>query len=301
MTRKILVVSLLLLAVVVSIMAQGSQQAKLLRKAYRTHSTKILYDFFDNWSEAVQSNEKEATNPYVAEAHKVFAACYQPLKIDSIFYPEDRLYCYRDKPYFIVQGSLRTVEVAECIPYKPEEIDSFIEARIRQMYEDDSTRNREIEKNRTHRNIPSYYKYYIPSYAIVPSTIVDSAVSFRPPVHFDGKKVVYLTDGYEKLLNSFLGNCYVELGKRNIMQAAFSKGTSRLKQKFFSKAALIFYGHWGGYWEYVTFPETTSVIFNPEMTRAVVKYSLAYEGGEMILEKRDGKWEIVSVRFCWII
>ena len=79
MTGKILVVSLLLLVAVVSVVAQGSQQAKLLRKAYRTHSTKILYDFFDNWSEAVQSNEKEAINPYVAEAHKVFAACYQPL------------------------------------------------------------------------------------------------------------------------------------------------------------------------------------------------------------------------------
>lgn len=53
MTRKISIIFLLLLTVVVSVMAQSSQQAKLLKKAYRLHSTQMLYDFFDNWSEEV--------------------------------------------------------------------------------------------------------------------------------------------------------------------------------------------------------------------------------------------------------
>ena len=38
----------------------------------------MLFEFFDNWANEVQSNEKKAKNPYVAEAHKVFAAMLRP-------------------------------------------------------------------------------------------------------------------------------------------------------------------------------------------------------------------------------
>lgn len=46
MKRKFSVIILLLLTAVMSVMAQGRQQAKLLGKAYRLHSTQMLYDFF---------------------------------------------------------------------------------------------------------------------------------------------------------------------------------------------------------------------------------------------------------------
>ena len=291
MKRKISIIFLLLLTVVVSVMAQSSQQAKLLKKAYRLHSTQMLYDFFDNWSEEVQSNENEAENPYVAEAHKVFAAFYQPLQTyrDS----NQRYTLYDEKKYFIVQGSLYRILVAECIPREQAEIDSFVVSRIRQTYYmDDSLQNMWIERHKQ-RNFVPYYSIGWPHFTRVPLTTVDSAVSFRPPVHFDGKKVVYLTDGYKELLNSFLGNCYVELGTYNIMQTAFSKGKSRKRQEFFNKAALIFYGHWGGYWEYVTFPKAVNIIFNKEMNRAIVNFRFIYEGGEVSLEKKDGEWTVV--------
>jgi len=301
MTRKFLIVSLLLLSAVMSVMAQGRQQAKLLRKAYGLHSTRLLYDFFDNWSEEMPSNEKEAKTPYVAEAHKVFAAFYQPLQTYNYLKKNQRFTLYDEKKYFIVQGSLFKIQVAECIPREPAEIDSFMVNRIWQVYEEDSTRNKYLERYQQGRFMPCYESYRsVPLYTVVPLVTVDSAVSFRPPVHFDGKKVVYLTDGYEELLNSFLGNCYVELGKRNIMQTAFSKGTSRMKQKFFNRAALIYYGHWGGYWEYVTFPEAYRIVFNPEMNRAMVFFKFIYRGGDVYLEKKDGEWTVVDFRFTWI-
>ena len=134
----------------------------------------------------------------------------------------------------------------------------------------------------------------------IPTTTVDSSITFRPPVHFDGKKVVYLTPKYEKLLNSFLGNQHVDLGEEDIMQPAYSKGNSRSKHTFLNKAALIFYGHWGGYWQYETYPKANQIIFNPEMNRAVVLFRFVYEGGEAILEKHNGEWKMVDLRFTWI-
>ena len=155
----------------------------------------MLYNFFDNWSEEVQSNENEVNNPYVAEAYRVFAAFYQPLQTYS---NRNRRYTlYDEKRYFIVQGSLSEIQVAECIPREQAEIDSFMVSRIRQTFEDDSTQNVWIERHKQEKYMPCYYSYLIgPSFARVPMTTLDSAVSFRPPVHFDGKKVVYLTDGY---------------------------------------------------------------------------------------------------------
>ena len=299
MTRKILVVFLLLLTAVVPVMAQGPQQANLLTKAYKLHSTRMLYNFFDNWSEEVKTNEKEAQNSYVAEAYKVFAAFYQPLQT----YPNQnkRFSLYDKRRYFIVQGSLSRIQIAECIPHEPAEIDSFMVNRIRQRFEDDSTQNVWIERHKQEKYMPCYYSYLIgPSFARVPMTTLDSAVSFRPPVHFDRKKVVYLTDGYEELLNSFLGNCYDESEERDTKQSVFSKCTSWMKQQFFNKAALIFYGHWGGYWEYVTFPKANSIILNPEMNRAIVLFRFIYGGGEVYLEKKGGEWTVVDTRFTWI-
>ena len=71
----------LFLAISLTVSCQSDPQAQLLKKAYQSQSTELLYKFFDNWSEEVKTNEKEAQNSYMAEAHKVFAAFYQPQQI----------------------------------------------------------------------------------------------------------------------------------------------------------------------------------------------------------------------------
>ena len=83
------------------------------------------------------------------------------------------------------------------------------------------------------------------------------------------------------------------------MQPAYAKGKSRSRQEFLSKAVRILHGHWGGYWHYETFPKANCIYFNPERNRAGVLYRFAYEGWEMILEKQDGVWVIVSNRLLW--
>ena len=295
--RKKLTFFILFLATIFIVSAQSESQAKLLKKAYKLHSTKMLYEFFDNWSEEVKSNEDEAQNPYVAEAYKVFAAFYQPMQ--TVARSGERKTMYDDKPYFIVQGSLWKISEAEVIPYKPEEIDSFMVASILQKFPDDTVEQKVWMGFRNNYK-PDYSGYAYPSFCKVTTTTIDSAIVFRPPVQFTGKKVVYLTKGYEKLLNSFLGNKHVALGEDDIMQPAYSKGNSRSKHKFINNAALIFYGHWGGYWQYETYPKANQIIFNPEMNRAVVLFRFVYEGGEAILEKLDGEWKVVDFRFTWM-
>ena len=243
----------LLFTVTLSSLAQNSQQAKLLRDAYKENSTEKLYEFFDNWAKEVTSNETEAKDPYVAEAHKVFSAFYQPLDDAGSEWGKD---LYKKEPYFIVQGSLWEIKQA--------------------------------------KEIPDSYKEFSTL------TTLDSAVEFRPPVHFEGKKIVYLTEGYKELLNAFLGNVHTELGEQNIMQPAFPIEESEKRHNFFTQAALIFYGHWGGYWQYETYPKANIIIFNQNMDRAKVLFRFIYEGGETILEKQNGEWIVVESRFTWI-
>lgn len=251
--KKALLLPILLFATTLSATAQSEAQAKLLTEAYKQHSTKMLFEFFDQWAEEVQSNENEAPDPYVAEAHKVFSAFYQPLDDAGSEWGKD---LYKKEPYFIVQGSLWEIKQA--------------------------------------KEIPDSYKEFSTL------TTLDSAVEFRPPVHFEGKKIVYLTKGYTELLNAFLGNVHTELGEQNIMQPAFPIEESEKRHKFFTQAALIFYGHWGGYWQYETYPKANIIIFNQNMDRAKVLFRFIYEGGETILEKQNGEWIVVESRFTWI-
>ena len=266
-------VTILFVAASLFVAGQSEQQATLLRKALHEQSTELLFEFFNNWADEVKSNENEAANPYVAEAHKVFAAVYQPLHPEKLGFP-GWSETYRDVPYFIVQGSLGDISQSEKIPKKgfPYEI--------------------------TLRTI----------------TKLDSAVEFRPPVSFENKKIVYLTTGYQKLLDSYLREKRADFG-------SFSKEQPDTLQDFdewfntvwerevlytdmmvssLKKAALIDNPHFDSGWQYETYPKVESIVFDKRMRRAVVKFGFGNIGGEALLKKQRGKWFIVTGQFTWI-
>lgn len=286
---------------------QNPSQAALIEKAYQDSSVTQLYEFFDNWSAEISSNENNAPNQWVAEAHKVFKAFYQPLQLDKIGCGgyESR-FSYQDYPYFIVQNTLYRISVTDTLPFKPNELEAFYTYRINQTYSDDSIRKkwieylqREISYGRMSMVFDDFYNIW-PTWQKIDITAVDSSIEFRPPVSFPGKKIVYLTYEYEQLLNKFLGNTHVKLGEHGIMQPAYSKDESHQRMLFLAKAAKIYYGHWGGYWQYETYPEATSIIFDTRMQRAVVNFRFIYEGGVVYLEKKDGEWTIFSAELTWI-
>ena len=288
-----------------AIHGQGQSQATLLKKAYKKHSVSLLYQFFNNWSNDVSSNENEAKNKWVSEAHKVYTAFYQPLQLDKIGCRSEDQNLYNNSPYFIVQGTLNDVYVADAIPLSIDELDAYYTNRINQMFSEDSIRKKHLsmlqwEKERGElspefdMNSSNLYWYEIPTIR------VDSAISFRPPISIPNKKIVYLTSEYKRLLDGFLGNRHVGLGKESIMQVAYPKGKSRKRMEFINNAARIFYGHWGGYWQYETYPTASSIVFDSQMQRAVVYFRFVYEGGEVIMEKQKGEWTIVSGKLTWM-
>lgn len=251
---------------------QSAQQAALLRTAFHEQSDEKLLEFFDNWADEVKSNEQEAANPYVAEAHKVFAAVYQPLQPGNLGFPGFSE-TYRDVPYFIVQGSLWKISQTKKI-----------------------------------------LKKGFPYETTLPTTTLDSAVEFRPPVNFENKKIVYLTTGYQKLLDSYLRECRADFDFHSDEQPDtiqdFDEWFATVWERevlyrdmmvsFLKKVALIDLPHFDGSWLYETYPMVESIVFNPKMNRAVVKFGFGNIGGEALLKKRSGKWFIVAAQPTWI-
>ena len=305
MKIRLSVISFLLLLSPV-LYGQNQTQAVLLEKAYLDSSEVLLHEFFDNWSCEVSSNEGEATNKWVAEAHKVFKAFYQPLQLDKIGCGGNEFQVsYQDYPFFIVQNKLYSISVTDTLPFKPDELETFYTDRIRQMYPDDSTRQKWIDYLKREIGYGRMSLTFNDNFVLVPweknsCTKVDSAVEFRPQVSFPNKKIVYLTDEYVQLLNRFLGNKHVDLGTESIMQTAYAKDESRSRMEFIKKAAKIYYGHWGGYWQYETYPKANSIIFDARMQRAIVYFRFVYEGGEVCLEKQNDEWVVVSGELNWI-
>ena len=302
MAKKVIYLCVLLF-LCPTIQVQTRSQSRMLRKAYKKDSTSLLYQFFDNWSNNVSSNENEAKNKWVAEAHKVFAAFYQPLQLDKIGCRSEDQGLYDNVPYFIVQGTLSGIYMADTIPISPDELEAYYANRISQMFPEESTRKQYLDWLRIDKErgeLSPEFDFDTQGQRAIPTTKMDSNIPFRPPVNFPNKKIVYLTAKYKRLLNGFLGNKYLGMGKEGIMQVAYSKGESRKRMDFISNAVRLFYGHWGGYWQYETYPQATSIVFDSQMQRAVVFFRFVYEGGEVIMEKQNGEWTIVSGKLTWM-
>ena len=175
--------------------SQNQEQKELLEKAYRWRSKKNLYMFFDNWSKEVTSNETEAPDKWVAEAHKVFVAFYQPLLCGKNGFQSEERQLYKDNPYFIVQNTLRSIYVADTIPYKNglrEDLEEYYTNHINKFYSDESYRKRFMEDKEYDSLVNKYgvdslrkkdlqfLKYDIDDQIMFGGFISDSSLLFTP-------------------------------------------------------------------------------------------------------------------------
>lgn len=136
-----------------------------------------------------------------------------------------------------------------------------------------------------------YYDFEYDSYS---ENIVDSVCDFRPEFTFDNADVLYLSLNYEIALNAFLGSDYFPLGTFGIMNPALPSEESYKRQQFLNKYLRIFHGHWGGYWHIETHPEIWVMHFDKDMQKVRFGFRVVYMFGDAYLEKRNGKWELVS-------
>jgi hypothetical protein len=84
------------------------------------------------------------------------------------------------------------------------------------------------------------------------------------------------------------------------MKPARSKGESAKRQRFLEERIKIWYGHWGGYWQLISYPEAYMITLDPELTYARVSFRLVYEGGYAIFKRVDTHWVLVTAKRTWI-
>ncbi len=130
-------------------------------------------------------------------------------------------------------------------------------------------------------------------------TIFDGTMNnFKPQIK-GNIKALFLDGNHSYILKKFLGNEEVPVGQNGIMSTSKAVGESEKRQGFLNQYLKIYNGHWGG-WKLVTDPTVTKINFNKNYDRAVVYFSLVYEGGEAIYEKKNGKWVFIKSQLTWI-
>jgi hypothetical protein len=110
--------------------------------------------------------------------------------------------------------------------------------------------------------------------------------SFRPLLHFEHARVLYLTERYRWVLRQFLDG---ELGHEEV----------RERFEFLERKLPVHPGHWSG-WHIATHPEVGLVVFDQDLLGAKAYFRIVYEGGESRLEKEDDAWKLVESELTWI-
>lgn len=272
-----------------ALQAQDAEQAILLKKAFRQNSQEKLELFFQNWAKEVIPSDTAAANPYVAEAFKLFPVFYQPTTM-PMYDTND----YRNSAYFIVQSTLNEIRITDEIPYTEEELDTFAVKYIHENYPKNEW-NSLIRMNKKQNVFKPLL--YDPFFYRRSSDLVDSALSFRPPLVIKDRGIIYLTDDYKLLLDDFIGIRNPIFQKRTIRNRAVYKRCVRRWQFIEEKAHIINYHYLSFLYE--THPVANAIIFDKAMQRAIVHYRANHSGGYVLLVKINGEWSVVRAEQTW--
>jgi hypothetical protein len=278
---------------------------RLLKKAYRKNSTELLNQFFRQWQQenpTITDAELATYNDTIQEAYKVFKAFYKANQLDSIGGSEWGNDVYKNAKYLIVQNELQ-IYFTDTIKYNtPEQIKSIIYPDVLKAHDNDSSKaNRFFANGRgLSGNLFTEMCECTDWYKLKDKILVDSIMNFRPQINCGNKIPLYYDQKFIRYIDSFLKNSYYPLGTFGISSPAMASGESAEKKVFLENFIKIFYGHWGGYWQISSYPDIYYFTFDKRMHFAVVEYRMIYEGGAALMEKRDGKWVIVTAQRTWI-
>ncbi len=295
--KKALLAILITLTACTFLHAQGEGQKALLNRAYKYYSDSLLCQFFENWAEELPSNEATVTNDTIKAAYEVFDAFFYAMLAEELA-DSNAASRYQDQPFFAVQGTLTTLRVAQTIPYTPQEIDSFFVEQVHQHKPEDQW---EQELARLHDDEWYFPRYdgigAYPRYWVVPTTLIDSALDFRPFVCFGDKQVLYLTKGYRDMLGEFVGErTKISYREEAIQLMDHSRNANApAKRAYFLSGMLPVEEYYSGrYWRFTTGPNLNYIVLDSHLQRAVVSYALKHAFFQTIMEKQDGEWVILT-------
>lgn len=301
-------VSLLILicvfAITEALQAQKSG-TRMLKKAYKQNSTVLLDQFFRKWQVAVPTiTDKELAtfSDTIQEVYKVFTAFYKPTQLDRIGGSEWGNDVYQKAKYLIVQNELEIYFTDTIIYYSKEKIDSLVYQEVLLAYKDDTAKvNTFIHDERWKKSNVWTQEYSNFNWTSIENKWpTDTIRNFRPSIDCDSKIPLYYHIDFFSNIYLFLKDQHYPLGFNGISSPAHAKEESEKKQQFLENSIKIFYGHWGGYWQLHSYPTAYYVIFDKNMQRAVIEFRMIYEGGAVLLEKKNGRWMIINAKRTWI-
>ncbi|WP_140466155.1 hypothetical protein [Hymenobacter nivis] len=283
------------------------ETSHLLEHAYKAKSQAELTLFFGEWSRnivAINKEELAQLNSQQKEAYDVFTAFYKPHRLDSLGGSEWGDSIYEKTKFLLVQNDIK-IRIIDRIFYSDTYIDSVITGVINRTVKEDSVRKRRLKRvngklNQQVREEFGFENAFSFHSQGDEQIDTDSLTDFRPVVKIPGKQIIYLTPKRAETLKAFLGDKHLPIGAGGIMNPARSSGESEKRKKFLENDIKIWYGHWGGYWQLNSYPVAYFITLDKNMLYARVSFRMVYEGGETILKKMGGRWEIISSKRTWI-
>lgn len=279
----------------VAAFGQNEQQAQLLEDAYKKRSDKKATEFFKNWQQELPTiNDKElaALNDTLRETYNVFTAFYNGQLEKNINYLER---------YLILQNSIK-ISFTDKIYYSEEETDNYVTASISRMQISEKVRDAYLRKFDGKYPEDTVFQFgprgdLNSNIEKAKERLIDSIICFRPMILNGKRQVVYLTEGYEKLLIGFLGSNSSQPDIRSVNY--ISERQSKKRYKFLNQFVPLKFGHWFGYL-IVSYPKASAIVFDNDMNYARIDYVSGYAGHEAVLKNDNGNWTIISCKMTWI-
>ncbi len=293
--------TIILLYLLANLTLYSQSPSELLEGAYKNNSLDSLKQFYLNWNEEippVSNEELQSLNDTIRNVYEIFKLLYKPFDIRSLG-ASDRGDIYKNVDFLLTQNDIKYAFVQKIVT--EEDIDSIVVDYINKKIKDEKKKSDYLK--RVNGKLSEYAMKLcrpIDLEAKMEYLFEESITNFRPQISFPDKKILFLTSKYEAILNDFLGNEHYPQGSNGVMSTASPKNESKKKKAFLENFIKIFYGHWGGYWQLLSYPEVNVIIFDKNMQYAKVYFRIVYEGGESYLKNNNGKWEIFLSELKWI-
>lgn len=271
-------------------------QFNILEEAYKKKSEKKLEDFLDHWRKdilPISDKEYQALLTTEKAVYDVFYAFYNPIDLQRIGSSEWGDTIYQNTKYIIIQHNLQ-YRVQNKVFYTEDE-KIIIYKKLLKKEGQDGIDSLNLQK------IPAFAEERLMKELLDKDIIsTDTITNFRPNISFRGKEVVYLSPSYNIELTTFLGT-RIKKNKEalNYLYYLSDKEVAK-RQCFLEKKIKIWRGHWGAYWQLLTYPQVYTIVFDKEMNYAKLFFRLVYEGGEAYLKKENGRWNLISSKLTWI-
>lgn len=260
--RFLFLIGSLFLSVIVK--SQQSQEM-LLHDAYKTKSSKKLKLFIDRWANGSSlSVAKWATTKN--DTIKAFNEVYR-----HFYLSENKGLTQTDastRSIYIVVDDVVDMAVTDTLPI----VDPF-------------------EGN-----------YYEPDYRLLESIAYQEGnrlqmlPSYVPVLGIPKLGILSLNSKYKSHIEKFLSAKKAVKKQNDAGYPRHQTGHDAQKVAFLSAYLPMVKRHWGNYWNYLSYPNINRIVFNKELTSAIVSYKLSSSGGIACYKKTANGWTLIDSR-----